>query len=280
MLILNTLQRVLEPLPIRGKGRLALAVLSRVNEREVQCHPLRGVTVFLEPDKWIEQLMWAGAYERKLVNLIKKVLMPGMTVLDLGANIGYFSVLAAGLVGNSGQVHAFDPAPRCFARLKKNLAAFSWAHAHSIAAGDELGTASFHFSDKANETGWGSLLSADNASTQTTTVPVVRLDTWAHEQAIRRVDFIKMDVEGGEYRALRGAEALLRQHRPVVVAELNDVCLGRDHRTPQDVVSLLRTAGYNTFSFNEGVLGIPKDGGNQTGALHDLTRRAALIPLD
>jgi FkbM family methyltransferase len=271
--ILNTFQRVLEPLPIRGKGRLAVAVLSRVGEREVQCHPLPGVTVFLQPDKWIEQLMWAGAYERELVNLFKKMLIPGMTVLDLGANIGYFSVLAAGLVGNSGQVHAFEPAPTCFARLKRNLAAFSWAHVHSIAVGDEPGTARFHFSHKGNETGWGSLLSPENSSTQETMVSVVRLDAWAHEQAIRRVDFIKLDVEGAEYRALRGAEALLRRHRPVVVAELNDVCLRRDHREPQDVLSLLRAVGYSTFSFNEGVLGIPKEGCNRARALRDFTRR-------
>lgn len=279
MSILNTLQRVLEPLPIRGKGRLAVAILSRVSEREVQCHPLRGVTVSLQADKWIERLMWAGAYERELVNLFKKVLMPGMNVLDLGANIGYFSVLAAGLVGSSGQVHAFEPAPTCFARLRNNLAAFPWAHAHSIAVGDEPGAACFHFSDNENESGWGSLLSEGDASTQTTTVPVVSLDAWAHEQAIRRVDLIKMDVEGGEYRALRGAEALLRQHRPAVVAELNDVCLRWDPRKPQDVLSLLRAAGYNTFSFNDGVLGIPRDGCNQAAALHDLATRDALTPL-
>ena len=274
MSILNTLQRVLEPLPIRGKGRLAAAVLSRLGEREVQCHPLRGVTVFLQPNKWIEQLMWAGAYERELVELFKKVLLPGMTVLDLGANIGYFSVLAAGLVGSSGQVHAFEPEKTCFARLKRNLAVFPWAQAHSMAVGDQSGEAYFHYSHKPSETGWGSLLfGEDNACTQEALVPVTSLDAWARGRAIRRVDVIKMDVEGGEYRALRGAEVLLSEHRPVIVAELNDVCLRRDHRTPLDVVSLLRAAGYNTFSFNDGVLGIPQDGRNQTPALHNFTGR-------
>jgi FkbM family methyltransferase len=217
--------------------------------------------------------MWAGAYERELVNVFKKMLKPGMTVLDLGANIGYFSVLASGLVGNRGQLHAFEPAPTCFTRLKKNLAAFSWAHVHSIAVGDEPGTARFHFSHKGNETGWGSLLPDDNVSAQEITVPVLTLDTWAHNQAIRRVDLIKMDLEGAEYRAIKGAEALLCQHRPLVVAELNEVCLRRDHRTPEDVLSLLRAAGYNTFSLGDGVLGIPKDGWNQIETLYDFTRR-------
>ncbi len=219
--------------------------------------------------------MWAGSYEPELVNLFKRALKPGMTVLDIGANIGYFSVLAAGLVGNSGQVHAFEPDATCFARLKKNLAALPWAQAHSIAVGDQAGTARFHYSKKGDETGWGSLLlGEDNACAQETLVPVMSLDAWACGQAIRRVDFIKMDVEGAEYRALKGAEALLYKHRPVIVAELNEVCLRRDHREPTDVLSLLRTAGYNTFSFNDGVLGIPQDRGNQIGALRAFARRS------
>jgi FkbM family methyltransferase len=216
--------------------------------------------------------MWAGAYEPELVNLFKKVLKPGMIVLDVGANIGYFSALAAALVGNCGQVHAFEPAPPCVPRLKKNLVPFPWAHAYFNAVGDELCTTRLYYSDRGNETGWGSLLSKENTSTDETMVSMVRLDDWASSRAVRRIDFIKLDIEGGEYRALKGAESLLRQYRPVVVAELNDVCLRRDSRMPQDVLLLLRTMQYNTFSFNDGVLGIPKDGASQTGALHEFTR--------
>ena len=274
--LLNTLQRALEPLPIRGKGRFSEVVFSLFTADEAECHPLPSVTVYVRPDKWIERLMWAGAYERELVHLFKKVLHPGMTVLDLGANIGYFSVLAAGLVGKSGQVHAFEPAPTCFAQLKKNLAAFSWAHAYSSAVGDERGTATFHFSDRGNETGWGSLLSADNAFTRQTTVPVITLDDWTREQDIHRVDFVKMDIEGGEFRALEGATELLSRYRPVVVAELNSVCLARDDRRPDDVVALLRAAGYDNFAFNEGVLAVPREVGHHRVEIEGLSAQ----PLD
>ena len=269
--LLNTLQRVLEPLPVRGKGRLSKIVFRFLSAEEAECHPLPSVTVHVRPDKWIERLMWAGAYERELVDLFKRVLKPGMTVLDLGANIGYFSVLAAGLVGQSGEVHAFEPAPTCFAQLKRNLAAFPWAHAHPAAVADAPGTACFHFSDKANETGWGSLLTEDQSSTRETMVPVVRLDDWAGEQAIRRVDFIKIDIEGGEFRALQGARELLRRYRPVLVAELNSVCLARDDRKPDDVLGLLRRADYDTFSFNDGVLALPREARHKTAEIKSLS---------
>ena len=109
---------MLQRLPIPGKGRLADAVLSNMN-REFECHPLPGVTVSLRANQRIERWMWAGAYETELVSLLKKTLKSGMTFLDLGANIGYFSVIAAALVKDHGHVHAFEPMPQNLARLRK-----------------------------------------------------------------------------------------------------------------------------------------------------------------
>lgn len=161
MSFLGILQRVVEPLPVRGKGRLANAILRHFTI-PVSCHPLPDVTVFLRSDKWIERLMWAGAYEPELVAMLKRALRPGMTVLDMGANIGYFSAIAAALVGPSGRLHAFEPAPSCFGQLERNLVAFPWARAHDVAIADQAGMARFHFSDNGNESGWGSLLDDEN----------------------------------------------------------------------------------------------------------------------
>lgn len=274
--LLNILQRILEPLPLRGKGRLSELVFRVLPTREAECHPLPAVTVHVRPDVWIERLMWAGAYEPELVSLFKRVLEPGMVALDVGANIGYFSALAAGLVGEAGMVHAFEPAPACFAQLKRNLAAFPWADASPVAVADASGAACFHFSEKPSQTGWGSLLSDKNAAMQETEVPVITLDQWAREQGIRRVDFIKMDVEGAEFRALQGAKQILNRHRPIVVAELNSVCLARDGRQAADVLALLRGAGYDNFAFNDGVLAVPTESRDQIGKLE----RFGAVPLD
>jgi FkbM family methyltransferase len=273
---LNTLQRVLEPLPVRGKGRLSEVVFRVLPTSEAQCHPLPTVTVLVRPEVWIERLMWAGAYERELVNLFKRVLAPGMAALDVGANIGYFSVLAAGLVGETGLVHSFEPAPACFSQLKRNLAAFPWADASPFAVADAPGIARFHFSERPNQTGWGSLLSEENSAMQEAEVPVITLDQWTREQGIRRVDFIKMDVEGAEYRALLGATEVLYRCRPIVVAELNAVCLARDGRRPEDILALLRAAEYDTFAFNDGVLALPSESRDRIGEVESF----GAVPLD
>lgn len=132
---LDILQRALEPLPIRGKGRFADFMLSR-KQQEIACHPVRGATVFLESGQYAERWMWAGAYERQLVAFLKSFLRPGMTVFDLGANIGYFSVIAAALVGSKGRVHSFEPMPHNFERLRRNLQPFPWATLHNCAVGN------------------------------------------------------------------------------------------------------------------------------------------------
>ena len=199
--------------------------------------------------------MWAGAYERELVQLMKRTLKSGMTVLDVGANIGYFSALASGLVGNSGQVHAFEPMPQNLSRLRQNLSAFCWAHSYPNAVGDATGTAVIYFNEL--EAGWASLLSSNDLERRAE-IDVIRLDDWVRDHAVNRVDFIKMDIEGGELHALQGAQEMLSRFRPVIVAELNAVCLARDHRKPEDVLALLRGLGYACSPFKDGVLAIPQ----------------------
>jgi len=253
---LNAFQRVLENLPVRGKGRLANLIFNAVGDVEVECHPLPGLTVYLDPSQRIERLMWAGAYERELLALLRKVLKPRMTVVDVGANIGYFSSISAALVGKQGAVHSFEPVPRCFARLRKNLAAFPSACAYSCAIGDAVGHATIHFDEV--ESGWGSLLD-DKTLQSATEVEVMTLDTWARRENLKALDFMKIDAEGAEYRVLKGAQEVLLKFRPAIVAELNAPCLARDQRTPKDVTDLLKAADYSTFSFNDGALAIPKE---------------------
>src|SRR6266576_2399652 len=120
-----------------------------------------------------------------------------MTFVDVGAHIGYFSIIAAALVGEKGAVHSFEPDPDCFSRLVVNSAVYPWVKAHNSAVADRNGEISFYRSPMQNESGWGAIF----------------------------------DVEGSEYRVVEGAQALIARIRPLMWVEANSVCLSRDAKS-------------------------------------------------
>jgi FkbM family methyltransferase len=249
---LTLLQRLLEGLPIRGKGRIADVVLSNVSG-ELDCHPLPDVTVSVRANQRIERWMWAGAYEPELASLLKKTLKPEMTVIDLGANIGYFSVIAAALVGENGQVHAFEPMPQNLIRLRKNLERFRWATVHPYAVSNVAGEVPIHYSDK--EAGWASIHDEHDLTNMpcTSSVRAIRLDDWLQECSVNRIDFIKLDIEGSEFDALLSARQALSRFHPTIVAETK----GGWHY--DEIRQLLGDIGYESRSFNRDcILAIPR----------------------
>ena len=202
-------------------------------------------------DNFAESLM-AGAFETKEVAFVGRFLRPGMTVLDLGAHQGLYTLLASFRVGPSGKVISFEPSPRerKALRLHRILNRRSNVMIQGLAVGEENMEADLYVVKEA--TGFNSLRPPDVhgvTSMFTLRVPVVRLDDWLADHQIDRVDFVKMDIEGGELAALRGATQLLeRRPRPVILAEVEDVrTLPWGYRA-QEVIDYLIHKQYAWFS--------------------------------
>ena len=253
---LGVVQRVLEPLPIRGKGRIAEQLLRRTKTEVLTCHPLRGLTVQLRRSQRIERLMWAGLYEREVVTFLKRTIRPSMTVIDVGANIGYLSAVAAQLVGVGGEVHAFEPNPSCYACLVGNLRPFSHAHAHQMAISEKEGKQPLHLSWNSSEDGWASLLEGclleePAHERRTLEATVTSIDSFVSSSDIRRVDLIKIDTEGSELHALRGGRQTIEHYHPAIIAELNVTLLARAGFKPADVVDFLTDQGYSLHRLDD-----------------------------
>ena len=138
-------------------------------------------------------------------------LKPGMNVVDIGANQGLYSLMFSRLVGETGTVIAFEPEPDMFAALETNISANSVSNVehHRLALGSKSGEAML---SRSLINGGDNRLSSGDSDTASMKklVRVVTLDEIAGE---RKIDFIKMDVQGWEWEAIRGMEATLR--RPV-----------------------------------------------------------------
>jgi FkbM family methyltransferase len=181
-----------------------------------------------------------GVWEPLETALFAKILRPGDRVADVGANIGWFSLLAARLVGPAGRIDSFEANAATFALLRHNLAlnACTQVHAHCLAVGEKAGLARIAPREPGNAGADGVELAAGGADA----VPLVRLDAVLAGAPLR---LLKLDIEGWEAKALRGAEGLLRgEDAPDLVFEFTPEFLTAAGDDPRQLLAWLEALGY------------------------------------
>lgn len=180
------------------------------------------------------------------------LIRPGDVVFDIGANEGYFTLLFSDLVGPAGAVHAFEPVEPTFARLRARLMHDRWfRNVHLVHAacsnmagmatllvpGDDRGQAAL----VPHRTGsWASARELSEYQ-----APLLPLDGYVAVLKHPRVDFVKLDIEGAELHALRGMQAALAVHRPLLSVEVYAEWMRGFGETPRDLTQFLRGAGYD-----------------------------------
>ena len=257
-------------------GKAALdAVLRRVyRDEHRQCESL-GQRLWVNPLASIVELRLAtcGVYEPDVVDYLQSVLTEGMTVVDIGANIGFFSLLASDLVGASGRVVSFEPTPPTYAHLLRNLELNGRRNVLTSpnALSDRAGHARMTTSD-------------DNALSALATEPGaggVEVATETLDAALERLGVtvchvIKMDIEGAEWMALRGMRATLRSNPGVVlVIEVHPRAIAEFGGSSEAFAKDLADAGFNLFWLDERarLRPVPRDRWNDLSG-HVVCRRA------
>jgi FkbM family methyltransferase len=161
----------------------------------------------------------ANAYEPDVSAVFRAILQPGMGVLDLGANIGYFAMLAGSLVGPSGYVLAVEPNPANVRLMEASRRAngFDQVTICQSAAGPQTGLLVLNASHSNGTT--AGLPDDMNAMLGAEIVPCLRPDALVPPG--KRIDLIKIDVEGAEYKALSGCTGIIARDRPAIVSEFS-----------------------------------------------------------
>lgn len=200
-------------------------------------------------------LLVDGAYEPAAVDFVLSRLAPGDTFVDVGANIGCFTLPAARRVGERGNVVAVEASPRIHNYLARNIRdnALANVHAMQCAALESDGTTQFHDAPE-DHFGMGSV--APQFGTPPITVAAWRLDTIMKRLGIRKVAVMKVDVEGYECSVFRGAADLLTgSDPPLVVFEFCDWAEKRTHLGLGASQRVLRDMGYSIWKFDDYVRG-------------------------
>lgn len=180
---------------------------------------------------------WSDRAERRF---LAAALRPGMTVLDIGANIGIYTEFLAGTVGATGQVIAFEPELRNFERLGKATRALPQVRVVRAAVGRRNGTLTLYVADDLNVD--HRTYDAGDTTRRPVDVPVVSLDDFLPADA--PVDAVKMDIQGAELDALKGARRLLSQSAPLtMLLEFWPYGLTRSGATPSALIELMTNYG-------------------------------------
>jgi len=216
-----------------------------------------GIRIEVDPRDYLgKRIIKYGCYEPETVDFIQKFIKPGMTVLDIGANVGYYSLLASRLVGSAGSVHSFEPHPLMYRVLNHNLRRNRcWnVVANNSAISNEKGEAQLFLSTPSNF-GSTSLTPAWNYSGQPVSVQRITLDSYVRSKAVRQIDLIKIDVEGAEIQALQGATAALSEHpNLLLVVEFCEGVANRFGHSTADLATFLRDHGFHLFRLETGKL--------------------------
>lgn len=178
---------------------------------------LFGFKISLDPtfDKNIENVIYnRGVYEQGTASTLKQFLKPGDTFVDVGANIGFLSLVAAEIVGKKGRVFAFEPLPSTYEILEKNkhINRYDQLKPYSFALGNETNSKMIYTE---NENRGGTSL-VNHLSDSGTIIEVKKLDDINLQSPIT---MMKIDVEGYEFEVLKGAEKTIKTDKPILIIE-------------------------------------------------------------
>lgn len=225
----------------------------RLTANDVRMVEYAGIKVAVDiAEPVISYSIERASYERHMVAFFERLLRPGMTMIDIGANIGLFSLLGAKLVGESGRVYSIEPRGEN-ARLllySATINNFRNINLLPVAVGDSVGYTIYQTHIGAN----GALMTKPREDADyngqailhptSQIVPMARLDTLVSGP----IDVIKLDIEGAEGMALRGAGDLIRTHRPIITSEASVEMLDRVSNMPlRDYLLITRDLGYRQF---------------------------------
>jgi FkbM family methyltransferase len=200
----------------------------------------------------MESSVWlAGVYDVTTTNFLKKVIHQGDVFLDIGANCGALTLVAASLIGQ-GKIYAFEPAPAVRSRLQDNIEINPQFKEIVTVVPYGLGRQKYKgfYNEDPNYRGNGSLHGQQGIA-----VEVFSLDEWVALEKLDKIDLIKIDVEGMEYDVLLGGKAVLEKYHPILYFETLELFFETSSHSIKTTYEFLSSLGYRiiypTTSYSE-----------------------------
>ena len=193
-----------------------------------------GIIYVLHPGEHVDdQIIQYGCFEPFSTNIVKTLIHPGMTIIDVGANFGYYSCLFSKLVGSTGHVFCFEPTNYFRQRLVNNIYLNNYQNitVSEYALSDCHWVPDFDSSQDMNITN-------ENIST-------ITLDEFLSDKNIQKIDFIKVDIDGHELKFIKGAMYTISKYKPKILMEISPIHLNEAGYNMQDCWDIIQEINYN-----------------------------------
>jgi FkbM family methyltransferase len=210
-----------------------------------------SVTVTCNLGDEVQFGMWWGreSYEIGPTKFFKSLLFPGAVFVDIGANVGYYSLVAAPRLGLSGRIYSFEPMSQQFERLTENIRRNRLFQITplKLALSCQARPAVLHLNDAHNTRSASLRPVSGRTVVYQETVECTTLDLFAESEGFSRLDVVKIDVEGLEVAVLRGASRTLARFRPVILIEVTDRLQREGGSTREELYACLARLGYQAY---------------------------------
>lgn len=229
--------------------RLIRTRLKICKNRQMIFNLYRDVKVLLRSNDHLSLWAYMFGLDKKMIITLENILKPGNIVIDIGAHKGLYSLICSRLVGDKGKVFSFEPVPALLRGLRENVALNKIENIMSFenAVGKENGKAAFYISKKGGDE-WSSLYRWNLARNRANDVHVIKIDDWAEDNCIKKIDLIKVDAEGSEIDVIIGAEKTLRRGKiKAIIMEFNPETQMAANRSCRELYESVEAIGYRWY---------------------------------
>ena len=224
-----------------------------------------GFQVELDLSEYLQAWIYTfGSYELPTVKFIRSTLKPGAACIDVGAQIGYITLVMASSQDRNVSVLSFEPEDANYAHLQRNLELNDLKNVTTVqkAVSSEPGSIKLYLSADENAGTHSTVFVEGNVSEKFIEIPCTTLDDEISSRGMQRLDLIKIDVEGAEIDVIRGATNTLKSLKPTIIAELSDALQEAAGFTCAQFKQYMIDLGYSPFTINE-------DGTLKTSGVND-----------
>jgi FkbM family methyltransferase len=197
-------------------------------------------------------IYWTGFHEFRELLFLHDFLKEDMVLLDVGANVGEYTLFAAKRLLN-GKVISFEPMPTLRGLLDENIRLnnFQNVKVWSYGLSDREGSFPIYTTEDVTNEGLSTFFPSDNLKQRSINVEVKTLDRECENLQLDRLDFIKMDIEGSELKALHGAHNTIKCFRPLIMIEISDVTYQAAGYTTKDISAFFTSLSYLPFQIDK-----------------------------